>query len=364
MVTRAPHGLPADVWGLGCMFYTLLVGHPPFDTDAVQSTLNKVVKSDFQIPQHLSYDAQDLIERLLRKNPIERITLEQVLQHPFMRRHEQSCVTAAGSAAPSNSVDINDCIQNHKQKYQQQQSGSSCDSGIITFASSNSSSSRTAALQRSRSMEKYPMRGGTLERIHEHQQNQADFAPLKAAHSYNSFASGYLESNQQRPFHASTPQSNSMDIEWQSNGSSKYNSLPATPRYVIENHFPLPKTSVENVENIENIENNFPSDGTDYLPHTSKHIDGLNKILMPNNTTAEEQKSTSERLSVPPLNTNRLLPTRYKTKNAIMSILSGGEVVLEFIKYKSRLREDRITDIYWFSKDGLRITIYQPDPGR
>ncbi|XP_011208074.2 serine/threonine-protein kinase PLK4 [Bactrocera dorsalis] len=358
VVTRAPHGLPADVWGLGCMFYTLLVGHPPFDTDAVQSTLNKVVKSDFQIPQHLSYDAQDLIERLLKKDPNERITLEQVLQHPFMLRHEQGCVTAAGSAAPGISVDINECMQNHRQKYQQQQSGSSCDSGIITFASSNSSSSRTAALQRSRSMEKYPMRGGTLERIHEHQQNNADFAPMKAAHSYNSFASDYLETNQQRPFQASTPQSNSMDIEWQSNGSSKYNSLPTTPRYVVENRFPLPKPCGENVEN------NFPAGGIDYLPHKSNHMDGMHKVLKPTNEASQEQKSTPERLGVPPLNTNRLLPTRYKTKNAIMSILSGGEVALEFIKYKSRLREDRITDIYWFSKDGMRITIYQPDPGR
>lgn len=337
------------------MFYTLLVGHPPFDTDAIQSTLNKVVKSDFQIPQHLAYDAQDLIERLLKKDPNERITLEQVLQHPFMLRHEQGCVIAAGSAAVGNNIDIHECTQNHKQKYQQQQSGSSCDSGIITFASSNSSSSRTAALQRSRSMEKYPMRGGTLERIHEHQQNEADFAPLKAAQSYNSFASDYLETNQQRQFHASTPQSNSMDIEWQTNGSSKYNS---TPRYVVENHFPLPKPCGENVEN------NFHASGSDYLSHKSNHMDGMHKVLMPNNAAAQEQKSTTERLGVLPLNTNRLLPTRYKTKNAIMSILSGGEVALEFIKYKSRLREDRITDIYWFSKDGLRVTIYQPDPGR
>ncbi|XP_028894049.2 serine/threonine-protein kinase PLK4 [Zeugodacus cucurbitae] len=362
VVTRATHGLPADVWGLGCMFYTLLVGHPPFDTDAVQSTLNKVVKSDFQIPQHLSYDAQDLIERLLKKNPNERITLEQVLQHPFMLRHEPSCVTAAGSADTcNNNMDINECMQNHKQKYQQQQqSGSSCDSGIITFASSNSSSSRTAALQRSRSMEKYPMRGGaTLERIHEHQHNQVDFAPLKAAHSYNSFANEYTETNQQRPFHASTPQSNSMDIEWQSNGSTKYNSVATTPHYVAENRFPLPKPCVEN------IENNFLSTHTDYLPLKPQHTEGLKQMVhVANSVPPQAQKSNTERLSVSPLNTDRLLPTRYKTKNAIMSILTDGVVALEFIKYKSRLREDRITDIYWFSKDGMRITIYQPDPGR
>ncbi|XP_058985747.1 serine/threonine-protein kinase PLK4-like [Musca domestica] len=78
VVSRSSHGLPADVWGLGCMFYTLLVGQPPFDTDAVQATLNRVVMSDYQIPSHISFDAKDLIKQLLRKKPEERISLQQV----------------------------------------------------------------------------------------------------------------------------------------------------------------------------------------------------------------------------------------------------------------------------------------------
>ncbi len=31
IATRHAHGLESDVWSLGCMLYTLLVGHPPFD---------------------------------------------------------------------------------------------------------------------------------------------------------------------------------------------------------------------------------------------------------------------------------------------------------------------------------------------
>lgn len=120
-MSRSSHGLPADVWGLGCMFYTLLVGRPPFDTDAVQSTLNKVVTSGFDLPDHLSYEARDLINKFLQKNPNERIDLEQVLSHPFMVKYAQS---AAGTVTPGRSYQSHSTVS------------STADSGIITFASS------------------------------------------------------------------------------------------------------------------------------------------------------------------------------------------------------------------------------------
>jgi serine/threonine protein kinase len=49
VATRSSHGLEADVWGLGCLLYTLLVGRPPFDTDGVKSTLTKVVMADYKV---------------------------------------------------------------------------------------------------------------------------------------------------------------------------------------------------------------------------------------------------------------------------------------------------------------------------
>lgn len=66
------------------MLYTLLVGKPPFDTDAVKSTLTRVVMADYNIPLYLSDNAKDLIERLLKKNPRERMKLRDILKHPFI----------------------------------------------------------------------------------------------------------------------------------------------------------------------------------------------------------------------------------------------------------------------------------------
>ena len=87
VASRASHGLPADVWSLGCMLYTLLVGRPPFDTDGVKSTLTRVVISNYTVPSYLSIEAKDLIDKLLQKNPNERMKLEDVLSHPFMTKN-------------------------------------------------------------------------------------------------------------------------------------------------------------------------------------------------------------------------------------------------------------------------------------
>lgn len=87
IATRSAHGLESDVWSLGCMFYTLLIGRPPFDTDTVKNTLNKVVLADYDVPAFLSQDAKDLICQLLRRNPADRLSLSSVLDHPFMSCH-------------------------------------------------------------------------------------------------------------------------------------------------------------------------------------------------------------------------------------------------------------------------------------
>jgi polo-like kinase 4 len=84
---RLAHGLEADMWSLGCMLYTMLVGTPPFDTNAVRSTLDRVIQATYDLPSHLSPEARDLIQSLLKKNPKERLHLtRQCPSHIFILR--------------------------------------------------------------------------------------------------------------------------------------------------------------------------------------------------------------------------------------------------------------------------------------
>ncbi|XP_043825401.1 serine/threonine-protein kinase PLK4 isoform X2 [Dromiciops gliroides] len=101
VATRSAHGLESDVWSLGCMFYTLLIGRPPFDTDTVKNTLNKVILADYEIPTFLSQEAKDLIHQLLRRNPAERLSLSSVLDHPFMCRSSSGRIKDSGTVEDS-----------------------------------------------------------------------------------------------------------------------------------------------------------------------------------------------------------------------------------------------------------------------
>lgn len=63
--------------------------------------------------------------------------------------------------------------------------------------------------------------------------------------------------------------------------------------------------------------------------------------VVENRSAEGTEKST--KLPVSPLNSNRLQPTRHRTKGAILTILDNGEVCIEFIKRRNSMvcKEER-----------------------
>jgi serine/threonine protein kinase len=75
--------LAADVWSVGCMMFTMLTGAPPFQSDAVKLTLDKVSRVEYTLPSGLSAHAAGFIRLLLQKDPGRRPKLCELLSHPF-----------------------------------------------------------------------------------------------------------------------------------------------------------------------------------------------------------------------------------------------------------------------------------------
>jgi len=87
MVHNKRYHSRVDVWGLGVLLYEFLVGKPPFEDNSERGTYKKIQKCTPQFPSHVQRDAKDLITKLLHKNPAERPTLEEVLEHKWIAQN-------------------------------------------------------------------------------------------------------------------------------------------------------------------------------------------------------------------------------------------------------------------------------------
>lgn len=78
-----------DMWALGCVLYTFLCGFPPFYDENVHELSRKVVQGEYAFISPwwdgISKSAQDLISNLLTVDPKKRYTIDQFLNHPWIR---------------------------------------------------------------------------------------------------------------------------------------------------------------------------------------------------------------------------------------------------------------------------------------
>uniref|UniRef100_A0AAZ3PTA2 non-specific serine/threonine protein kinase n=1 Tax=Oncorhynchus tshawytscha TaxID=74940 RepID=A0AAZ3PTA2_ONCTS len=76
VILRQGYGKPVDWWAMGIILYEFLVGCVPFFGDTPEQLFGQVVNDDIIWPEGedtLPADAQDLITRLLRQSPLDRL---------------------------------------------------------------------------------------------------------------------------------------------------------------------------------------------------------------------------------------------------------------------------------------------------
>lgn len=83
---RQGHGPESDVWSLGCVMYTLLCGNPPFETSDLKETYRCIKQVEYTLPASLSTSAKQLLLGILRRNPQERLSLDEILEHSFFTK--------------------------------------------------------------------------------------------------------------------------------------------------------------------------------------------------------------------------------------------------------------------------------------
>ncbi|XP_067086700.1 LOW QUALITY PROTEIN: microtubule-associated serine/threonine-protein kinase 2 [Osmerus mordax] len=89
VILRQGYGKPVDWWAMGVILYEFLVGCAPFFGDTTEELFGQVISDDIIWPEEeeaLPMEAQDLISKLLRQNPLERLgtgSAFEVKQHGF-----------------------------------------------------------------------------------------------------------------------------------------------------------------------------------------------------------------------------------------------------------------------------------------
>jgi len=82
---KTGHSYEVDIWSLGVILYTLVIGKPPFETSDVKTTYRRIRMNAYSFPEHvqISEQARALITSILNLDPSKRPTLDEILDHDF-----------------------------------------------------------------------------------------------------------------------------------------------------------------------------------------------------------------------------------------------------------------------------------------
>ncbi|KAL1545550.1 non-specific serine/threonine protein kinase [Salvia divinorum] len=82
----------ADLWSVGAILFQLVTGKTPFTgVNQIQLLQNIIKATDLKFPpeaKDLSLHCMDLCRKLLRRNPVERLTFEEFFNHPYLSQRQ------------------------------------------------------------------------------------------------------------------------------------------------------------------------------------------------------------------------------------------------------------------------------------
>jgi len=94
------YGTEVDMWSIGVITYILLSGFPPFYGDTVPEIFEAIMSGTFDYPEdsfdHISKEAKDFINNLLKTDAKQRLSAEAALKHPWLVNAEEASASDLG----------------------------------------------------------------------------------------------------------------------------------------------------------------------------------------------------------------------------------------------------------------------------
>ena len=90
VLLRTPYNKEVDIWSMGVILYYMLCGHLPFKGNKEVIIAEKIVNDDLEFDDEdweiRSKKVKELIASCLKKEPEERITIDEFLNHPWFKK--------------------------------------------------------------------------------------------------------------------------------------------------------------------------------------------------------------------------------------------------------------------------------------
>jgi serine/threonine protein kinase len=90
LIDRGYEGFAVDIWSAGVVLFAMLYGTVPFKANNYSDLQKQIIKGEFVLQDGISSEAKDLLKAILEKNPSKRITIPQILAHPWMLDAKES----------------------------------------------------------------------------------------------------------------------------------------------------------------------------------------------------------------------------------------------------------------------------------
>jgi hypothetical protein len=85
MIKKAGHGKAMDWYLLGVVLYEMVTGIPPFYAETKEELFHNIQHTELKVPDTLSSELQDLLHRLLEKDPNKRIVVDEIKAHRWFK---------------------------------------------------------------------------------------------------------------------------------------------------------------------------------------------------------------------------------------------------------------------------------------
>ena len=83
IIKEQGHDERVDIWCIGVLLFELTTGHVPFQGNNIETLKSNILHLKIAWPKDINPDAKDLISKILKLDPNQRMSLEDMLEHPF-----------------------------------------------------------------------------------------------------------------------------------------------------------------------------------------------------------------------------------------------------------------------------------------